>query len=100
MTVYVVAQSRIDDPAKLDQYVQAAVPTLVAGGAKILSVDVDAEIVEGEPPGARTVLLEFESKDAFRAWYDSPEYQSIVGLRLSAAPGFLVVAEGFVPPSG
>jgi uncharacterized protein (DUF1330 family) len=99
MSVYVVGQGRIEDQEKLDEYVQAALPTVMAGGAKVIAVDVNAEIVEGEPPGPRTVILEFESREAFRAWYDSPEYQAIVGLRLEAAPGHLIVAEGFVPPA-
>lgn len=99
MPVFVVGQGRVEDPEKLDRYAQAARPTLVAGGAKLLAIDANAEIVEGEPPGPRTVILEFESKEAFRAWYDSPEYQAIVGMRLEAAPGTLIVADGFVPPS-
>ena len=51
----------------------------------------------GKAKGQHTI--EFESRHALRAWYDSPDYQSILGLRLEAAPGHLIVAEGFVPPT-
>jgi uncharacterized protein (DUF1330 family) len=30
------------------------------------------------------VILEFEDEAAFRAWYDSPEYQEAVKIRLAA----------------
>ncbi len=99
MSVFVVGQGRVEDPEKLNQYAQAAGPTVMAAGGKVIANDASSEVVEGEPPGPRTVILEFESKEAFRAWYDSPEYQAILGMRLEAAPGTLVVAEGFVPLS-
>ena len=99
MSVFVVGKGRVEDSEKLSRYAEAAGPTLMTGGAKLLAIDANSEIIEGEPPGPRTVILEFESKEAFRAWYDSPEYQSILGMRLEAAPGTLVVAESFVPPS-
>jgi uncharacterized protein (DUF1330 family) len=42
----------------------------------------------------RTVIVEFQTREAFRAWYDSPEYQAILPMRLEAAPGTLIVANG------
>jgi uncharacterized protein (DUF1330 family) len=92
MAVYVVAQGTIKDQAMLDQYMEKVVPTIPAN-AKVLSIDTNAEVIEGEV-GPRTVLIEFPDKAAFRAWYDSPEYQAIVHLRLDSVPGHMVVAEG------
>ena len=46
----------------------------------------------------RTVILEFESQEAFRAWYDSDAYQAILPLRLHSAPGTLIVVDG-IPTS-
>ncbi len=42
----------------------------------------------------RTVILEFPSREAFRAWYDSPEYQEILPLRLDSTPGTLIAVNG------
>ena len=67
---------------------------------KILAFDLEPEIVEGPVTHPRTVLLEFPSREAFRAWYDSPEYQAVLPLRLQSVAGTLVVAEGFVPQGG
>ncbi|MDJ0849432.1 MAG: DUF1330 domain-containing protein [Myxococcota bacterium] len=98
MPVYVVAQSRIEDRPKLDEYVGKALPTIQAAGARVLAFDENPEVVEGEVSTPRTVILEFESKEAFRAWYDSPDYQAALPLRLESAPGTLIVAAG-VPSS-
>lgn len=47
-------------------------------------MDDSPTIVEGQWHGSRTVILEFEDEAAFHAWYDSPEYQAAVRLRLAA----------------
>ena len=44
-------------------------------GATILSFDQNAEAIEGEWHGTQTVLLEFESVEAAREWYNSDAYQ-------------------------
>ena len=93
MAVYVVAQGNIEDPEKLNEYLQKAGPT-IPPEARVLAADTSAEVVEGGIPSPRVVLIEFPSKEAFRAWYDSADYRAIVHLRLESAPGSLVVAEG------
>ena len=40
------------------------------------------------------MLLEFESREAFRAWYDSDGYQAILPLRLESTPGTMIVMNG------
>lgn len=94
MSVYVVAQGRIEDRAKLDQYIGKALPTIQKHGGRVVAFDESPEVVEGEVAHPRTVVLEFESREAFRAWYDSPEYQEILPLRLESTPGTLIVANG------
>ncbi|MBW2236373.1 MAG: DUF1330 domain-containing protein [Deltaproteobacteria bacterium] len=94
MSVYVVAQSRIDDRERLTEYVGKALPTIQAGGGRVLAFDETPEVVEGEIAHPRTVILEFPSHEVFRAWYDSEGYQAILPLRLESAPGTLIVVNG------
>ncbi len=94
MPVYVVAQGRIENREMLNQYVAKVIPSIQAGGGRILGFDESPEIVEGEVEHPRTVILEFPSRDAFRAWYDSAEYQAILPLRLESTPGTLIVVDG------
>jgi uncharacterized protein (DUF1330 family) len=61
----------------------------------LVAADDDVEIVEGAWPFARTVVVEFASKDLARAWYESAEYQAVVGLRHASATSNLVIVGGF-----
>lgn len=94
MPAYFVVSSSITDEALLGEYLQGAGATLGIVPVKVLSVDTECETIEGDPPGSRTVILEFESKDDFRTWYDSPAYQEVRPKRLAATEGFGVLAQG------
>ena len=97
MPVYAVAQGRIENREMLNQYVAKVMPTIQAGGGRILGFDESPEVVEGELDLPRTVILEFPSREAFRAWYDSADYQAILPLRLDSTPGTLILVNGFPP---
>ena len=55
----------------LDEYVAKALPTIQASGGRVLGFDESPEVVEGEIDHPRTVLLQFDSREQFREWYDS-----------------------------
>jgi uncharacterized protein (DUF1330 family) len=94
MSTYMIVNSTIDDPQLLDEYMQGAGATLGIVPVKVLAVDTESRIIEGEPPGPRTVILEFESEADFDTWYQSPEYKAIVGKRHAATTGFGVLVKG------
>ena len=94
MPVYVVAQGRIENRQMLNEYVAKAISTIQSGGGRVLGFDESPEVVEGEVEHPRTVILEFPSREAFRAWYDSDAYQAILPLRLESTPGTLIVVNG------
>lgn len=93
MSVYVVAQGRIDDREMLGKYVAKVIPTIQSHGGRILGFDESPEVVEGEVAYPRTVILEFPDRETFRGWYDSAEYQEILPLRLDSTPGTLIVVD-------
>ena len=93
MSAYFIAQYVVNDPKLYGEYQQGAGPTIQASGAKLVAFDAAAETIEGKPPGPQTVILEFESTEAAKAWYNSPEYQAVVGKRLAATEGFAVISQ-------
>jgi uncharacterized protein (DUF1330 family) len=97
MSVYVIAQGKIENRGLLDQYVAKVMPTIASYDGRVIAFDEQPEVIEGPIEHPRTVILEFRSMTAFRAWYDSPEYQEILPLRLKSTRGTLVVAKGFTP---
>lgn len=94
MAAYFVVNCTVKDMDKLNQYVAGAGASLGVVPVKLLAMDNSSETVEGNPAGSRTVVLEFESKEDFKTWYNSPEYQAVVGQRLEATEGFAVLVNG------
>jgi len=93
MAAYFVAQYVVNDPAGYAEYQGGAGPTIAAHGAELVSFDVGAETIEGNPPGPQTVILKFESVEAAKAWYNSDEYQAVVGKRLASTEGYAVISQ-------
>jgi uncharacterized protein (DUF1330 family) len=96
MSVYLVARGRISDQEMHDEYVARAVQTIPTD-ARIVAFDLASEVVEGDPADERTVIIEYPSREAFRAWYDSAVYQEVLPLRLNSVPGALAVVDAYVP---
>ena len=84
MSVYFIVQEKVLDPEGMAAYGKLAGPTLEGVNVKALAVDDDVQTIEGEWHGSRVVLLEFDSEESFRGWYDSPGYQEAVKPRLAA----------------
>ena len=93
MAAYFIAQYVVNNPALYGEYQAGAGPTLAAAGGELVSFDVGAETVEGTPPGPQTVVIKFESTEAAKAWYNSADYQAVVGKRLEATQGFAVISQ-------
>jgi len=94
MSAYLITNSTVTDQSKIDEYMAAVGATLAGHEFKILVATSDQEVVEGSPAGERTVVMEFADRAALRAWYDSPEYQAVRGLRLAGTDGFGIIVDG------
>jgi uncharacterized protein (DUF1330 family) len=96
---YVIFTESIKDEAGMGAYGSKAAPTMMEHGGTPLVVHDEPEVLEGDWHGSRTVILEFDSVDAARAWYHSPAYQDAIPLRQAAAETNVVIVEGFALPS-
>jgi uncharacterized protein (DUF1330 family) len=94
MSVYVIVQGKVGNHGLLDQYVAKAGRTITSHQGRVVAFDEEPEVVEGRMEHPRTVIVEFPSMTAFRAWYDSPEYKEILPLRLKSTSGTLIVVKG------
>ena len=89
---YILITEDVKDPAGMAEYGKLASQAMA--GATLLSFDSKAEVIEGQWHGTQTVLLEFESEDAAKAWYYSDAYQEAVKLRQAAADCNGVILHG------
>lgn len=91
---YVVAQVDVKDPAAYEEY-RAQVPaTLAKYGGEFLVRGGKVEVLEGEPPLGRVVILRFASLEQARTWYRSPEYAGPLALRQRVAVSRAMLVEG------
>jgi uncharacterized protein (DUF1330 family) len=93
MAAYFIAQYVVRDPKLYREYQVAAATTIQASGGEVVVFDVAAETIEGTPPGPQTVIVKFASVEAAKAWYGSPAYLAVVGMRLASTCGFSVIAQ-------
>lgn len=98
MPAYVIAQMEVHDIPKYREYASKVIGTIGTSGGKLLAANT-AEVREGELPFKRTIIGEFPSADAARAWYESGAYQAIAPLRQQSTAGTLFIVEGFSMPS-
>ena len=94
MPTYFVAEIEITDASGYEPY-RAAVPATIAQyGGRYLTRGSAVELVEGGPEPKRVVILEFPDTAAVKRWYDSPEYQKILPIRLANSTGHTFIVEG------
>lgn len=96
---YIIFTMQVAAPRGIAAYTASAVPSVIAAGGTAIIAGSPQRVAEGEWHGNTTVVLEFESIDAANAWYDSDEYQAVIGQRHQAASSNVAVFEGFAAPS-
>lgn len=84
--VYAIAEIEIHDPSWVEDYVRVVTPLVEAHGGRYLARTHHVEWLEGERAGQRIVLLvEWPSRAAAMAFYDSEEYAPYKAARLAGA---------------
>jgi len=95
MAGYLVAQLNVTDAQAFDKY-RARVPEVIARhGGRYLVRGGALEVLEGDWPAPRLIILEFESVEAARGFFLSAEYQEILPLRTAASEGCVALVEGY-----
>jgi uncharacterized protein (DUF1330 family) len=96
MAAYMIAEMDVSDPAAYEAYKAAAADVMARYGGRYIVRGGEALVLEGAPP-KRVVVVEFDSLEAARRWYSSPDYQAAKALRAHAAVSRRFVVE--TPPA-
>ena len=84
MTAYLIAEHKITDSAKFEEYRIKVGPMMAKHGGRYLTKGGSHKMPEGghwNPE--RVVIIEFPNMAALNAWYTSAEYQPLIALRKS-----------------
>ena len=85
MSVYFMANILIGDDQDYQLYLDRSEEVFARYKGSYLAVDNKPEVLEGDWSYSRAVLIRFDKKEDFDAWYRSDEYQEILQYRLSAS---------------
>jgi uncharacterized protein (DUF1330 family) len=94
MTVYVVGRIRVSDPSWIEGYIPNVQKLVESHGGKYLVRSPEFDVVErdGDAPTV-VVVIEFPSKDAATAFYNSAEYQPWLAARKAGAATELILVD-------
>jgi uncharacterized protein (DUF1330 family) len=94
MTAYVVYQGEVLDPVRYEEYRARAAASIDAAGGRYVVRGGDVEVLEGEPPPGRTVIVEFPTRQAALDWYRGDDYTAAREFREGAARARMYVVDG------
>ena len=97
MSAYVIAQLSIHDRSRYERYAAAFFPTLKPFQGELLVADEAPEVLEGDWPQEKLVLIAFPDRAAAAGWASSGAYQEIAVDRLAASDAVVLLAVGIGP---
>jgi uncharacterized protein (DUF1330 family) len=93
MAAYLIAEVEVHDEKLFEEYKKLVPPTIAAYGGRYVLRGGRVETLEGDWSPSRIVIVEFETAERARQWWDAPEYSEAKRLRQSAAHTRMIVVE-------
>ena len=94
MPGYVLAEIEITNPDGYREYTTMVPATIQKYGGRFLVRGGRSDVLEGDWPQRRRVIIEFPSYEQARKWFDSPEYEKPKAMRQANSKGRLLLLEG------
>jgi uncharacterized protein (DUF1330 family) len=91
---YVIGELHVHDPEALKEYRDKVLETIEVFGGRFLARAGDPLLLEGDEPIGLPVILEFESQMDAMAWWNSPQYKAIHGIRLRSTVSRIIFVNG------
>jgi uncharacterized protein (DUF1330 family) len=94
VSTYFVALIDIHDRARYENYLAGFDEVFEKFKGRVISVDDNPRVLEGEWPAGRTVLIRFPNDQELLRWYRSPEYQELSRHRQEASVACIAIISG------
>ncbi|MEL6687365.1 MAG: DUF1330 domain-containing protein [Pseudomonadota bacterium] len=78
---YMIVQGKGYGPGELAEYAAALPPIYAKYGGRYVVFETDIDVAEGDQNYLSTIISAWPSKEAARAFWDSPEYAEAIKLR-------------------
>ncbi len=95
MAAYLVVEAKVSDPVAYENYKKLAEVAIREYGGRYIVRGGKVEVIEGNwDTPERLVIVEFDSVDQAKKFYNSPEYVAAREARKGAAVFNMLVVEG------
>jgi len=94
MTVYIVAQLKFTRRELYDRYQSRFGDVFRKFDGRVLVADEHPQLLEGDWPRDKIVILEFPNAAAATAFHESPEYAAIAADRKAGADAVVLMVRG------
>jgi uncharacterized protein (DUF1330 family) len=99
MPAYVIGEAHVFNPSAMTGYGAMVMVSVKKYGGRYLARSSRPEVLEGGP-AHNILIIEFETSEAARRWYASPEYQAAKALRQGNSNLRLLLVDSFVKEAG
>ena len=93
-SAYILANVKVTNPEQYEQYKKLSTIAMQAYGAEVCVRGGKVEVLEGDWSPSRIVILKFQSFEAAKAFYETPEYHKAREARAGAAVMRMIAVEG------
>ena len=94
MTAYVIASVTVTDAEKYKNYMALSPTAVAAAGGKFIVRGGNPRVMEGDWPRPRVVVVEYPTREAAEAFYNSTLYAAARTEREGAAEFSMIVVDG------
>lgn len=91
---YYIAEFELTDPEGIKPYREQVDATFERYSGRYIVRAPRVSPLEGNPPSHRLIIIEFDSLEQARAWYNSPEYAKIRPFRQRSGHTNAYIVEG------
>jgi uncharacterized protein (DUF1330 family) len=95
MPAYVIYQGDVTDPEQYEKYKPLAGKSIHDSGGRFVVRGGGFEVLEGNAPLSRTVVIEFPTRKAAVDWYNGEAYLAARKVRDGAAVANMYVIDGY-----
>lgn len=95
MPAYFIAQISVHDQELYQNYLAGFMPIFERYGGRLLVTSAKTpEIIEGDWPSSKLVVMEFPDLENAKAWLHDPDYKALAQHRYRSAETNLILVEG------
>ena len=92
---YIIGQITITDPKKYQRYASETENIIKKFGGRYLIRGGNQLVAEGKPQGNRDVVVEFDTLEKAKEFYESEEYAKIFDIRKQNSTDCILSLEGY-----